>query len=93
MWKVLWIRESWLSIDTSHVKLCTFLLTCWMRNGLNYLGLSFLDVFKRLMFSVKRRTLWLPERSGGTDRFLLAFLACLILEEYRLREMQDNVPL
>ena len=44
-----------------------------MQNGPTHLGLSFLNVFKRLMFSVERRTDWLAERSGGTDRFLLPY--------------------
>ena len=84
MWKVLWIRESRLSVDRSRVLLFRFLLTCWMRNGPTHLGLSFLDGFKRLMVSVESRTLCPAERSGGIDRFLMACFAYLTLEEYRL---------
>jgi len=62
---------------------------CWMRNGPTHLGLSFLDVFERLMFSVERRTFWPAERRGGTGLFLLACFACLTLEEYRLREVSQ----
>jgi len=58
-----------------------------MQNGPTHLGLSFLNVFKRLMCSVERRIFWRAERNGGTDRFLLACFACLTLEEYRLREV------
>jgi len=87
MWKVLGIRESRLSVDRSSVYLFRFLLTCCMRNGPTHLGLSFLDMFKRLMFSVESRTFWPAERSGGTDCFLFGCFACLTLEEYRLREV------
>ena len=64
-----------------------FLLTCWIWSGPTYLDFSFLDMFKRLMFSVERRTFWLAERSGGTDLFLLACFAYLALEEFRLQKV------
>jgi len=66
------------------VPLLVDVLTCWMRNGLTHLGFNFLNVRKRLRFSLESRTFWVAERSGGTDRFLLACFAFLTLEEYRL---------
>jgi len=87
MGNVLLIRESRLSIDRSSLYFFYFFLTCWMRKGSTHLGLSFLDVFKMLMFSLERRTFWPSQRSGRLDPLLLACIAGLTLEEYRLHEV------
>jgi len=47
------MRESRLSVNRSRVELFHFLFTCLMRNGPTHQGFSFLDVFKRLIFSME----------------------------------------